>query len=152
MNSAELKRRCKALLDTPPNERPVSIESLQRLAGTENNSVWRYANGKYDLEGKHYLRLDRAFRLLENGQIEGQGRFKTAAIIADEPQPKQVNVLQIRMTENGIKSGFAAVNPNAFTPLPRIIEPLPGTEQRPKSGDPLAAANLGKLAKRLKKG
>lgn len=152
MNAAELKRRCKALLDTPPSERPVSVEAMQDIAGTENNSIWRFANGKSDPNGKAYIRLDRAFRLLENGQIGKPDPRRKARIIADEPQPRQVNVLQIRLTENGIKSGFTAVNPNAFTALPRIIEPLPGTEQRPKFGDVLAAANMGKLAKRLKKG
>ena len=152
MTPLEVRRRCKALLNTPPSERPVSVESLQEIAGTENNSIWRYANGKSDPNGKAYVRLDRAFRLLESGQIEAQGKYRKATFAERDPKPKQVNVLQLRMTESGIQSGFSAVNPNAFTALPRLIEPLPGTETKPNFGAGLAAANQGKLAKRLKKG
>lgn len=134
MTPDELKRRCNALLDTHPAERPVSVRRLQEIAGVDNQAIWMYAHGKSDPNGKHYIRLDRAFRLLENGQI---GKVRTGkqgppsyAIIAREAQPEQRLGWQLRITPAGIRSGFSARNPNAFTALPRIIEPIPGTEQR----------------------
>ena len=126
MTPDELKRRCAALSASPTENRPVSILQLEKIAGLADHSIIKYSRGQTERAGKVYLRLDRAFRLLENGQIgpirKSVGLYGVVfGLIEKPPSPPQAIISQVQMTKQGLRVAFTRTNPNAFTPLPEVI-------------------------------
>jgi hypothetical protein len=71
-------------------------------------------------------RLERAFTLLENGQVEARRVSKARGTyeitVYDDPLPEQTMLTRIRITERGPVLDFIAVNKAAFPVLPEILK------------------------------
>jgi hypothetical protein len=124
MTRDECKRRLRALIAMPAKERPFSLAVLEKVSGIGPGHWWRYAKEFDGMYRETYRRLDRAFTLLENGQVEARRVSKARGTyeitVYEDPLPEQTMLTRIRMTDRGPVLDWVAVNKAAFPVLPPV--------------------------------
>jgi hypothetical protein len=122
----EIMRRLRALFATPPKERPFSVPVLAHVSGIRESHLWRAAKSHKGMYREQQRRLERAFTLLENGQVEARRVSKARGTyeitVYEDTLPEQTMLTRIRMTDRGPVLDWVAVNKAAFPVLPQVIK------------------------------
>lgn len=116
MTDDEIVRRIRALLATPPEKRPFTVNRLERLAGLAKDHVPKIAKWG-GMKPATARRLARALTLFENDQVVATRSFhrnKPDKITIRAPQPPIERRMGIVFTKHGPRIEKRVVNPNTF--------------------------------------
>lgn len=121
MQEDEIVRRLRAILALPWDQRPFSVDRLEKVAGVADKVIDRVARvGRMQMKTR--ARLSRALRLFENNQVVVQKRhFQPTIVTIVAPRPPQQNVRCITFTKSGPKVTLVPRNPLTF---PDFKDPL----------------------------
>lgn len=127
MKASEIVRRARALLALAPDERPVSVQRLEKIAGVADDTLYDVARTG-SMQAKTRVRLARAFTLVENDQIRiRQGNRKSIypaervdVVTLVSPRRPMETIMRLAFTKDGPKVRFEAVNPLAFPKLDKL--------------------------------
>lgn len=126
MTDHEILRRLRVLLSMHPDERPISVDRLEKLVGVDD-CVYDAMRRK-GFHAQTRIRLARALTLVENDQVVAKrAGIKPFEITIRPPQPPVRIVPVIEFSGAPPKIRFLAQNPNAFP------EPLVKKDDRPAS-------------------
>lgn len=127
MTPDEIRRRLRALIALPKDERPISIDRLEQVAGVSENAVYTVARGEA-MQERTRVRLAKALLLVENDQVVIRRGNRTSIepderrdrILTRAPRPPMQTHTRLAFTPAGPKVVFEAVNPRAFPKLDKI--------------------------------
>lgn len=114
MNEKEVIRRLRALIRTTPNERPITVDRLESIAGISEGELYTIAR-RGSMRDSTRARLARALTWVENNQVvvrKHPNRPTEVAIV--DPKPPQTIATRVEFTEGGPKVRFVALNPLTF--------------------------------------
>lgn len=125
MTDHEILRRLRVLLAMHPDERPISIDRLEKLVGVED-CVYDAVRGKKSFHVQTRIRIARALTLVENDQVVAKKKhLGPYEFTIRPPQPPVKIVPVIQFTGAPPKIRFLAQNPNA------LPDPLIKQDDRP---------------------
>ena len=114
MNEVEIVRRVRALVATPPDRRPISVDRVEQLAGLGNGVLYEIGK-RGTMSAATRSRLARALVWVENDQVHVKRRANKPSLIRIlDPKPPQEVLSSVQMTTKGPRVRFLAVNPRAF--------------------------------------
>ena len=127
MKADEVLRRIRAVIALPADERPISIDRLEQVAGVGDNEVYKVARAG-TMQARTRMRLAKALTLVENDQLVIMpGNRKSIYpeerrdwILTRPPRPPMQTHARLAFTSGGPKVVFEAVNPRAFPKLDKI--------------------------------
>lgn len=125
MTHDEVIRRLRALMDMPPEKRPIPMKQLEKLAGVSPMHTYQVLRGNMKLQAATKAKYEYALTMLENDRFEYKrvrngSRWAKNELILKPAKPPCVAVSRIRITKAGPIIERVAVNPRAFPVLPEI--------------------------------
>lgn len=125
MTGDEIKRRLRALVAMPDDERPIKVFQLERLAGLASCGIYKILRDDSELQVRTISKLERALTLVEENRVEYKrvrngARWQKSELLLSPANPPCVAVSRVRFGPNGPKIERVAVNPRAFPVLEEV--------------------------------